>query len=263
MISHLWKHRELIFQLTRMRILQQYKGSYLGLFWSVLKPLSMMLVYTFVFSVIINAKWHGGASGTHSEFAITLFTGYIAFNIFSESVQAAPSLVLNNPSYVKKVIFPIEVLPVISTFAVVVDSFFSMVILLLGTIFILDTFPWTLVFLPAIYVPLILLSLGFSWFLASLGVFFKDLQHLVFILIQMLFFLTPLFYSLSAVPEAYRKFYIMNPLAAIVNHFRMVILWGEIPPLHEYVSLTLICLVICFAGYRVFARNRTLLSDMA
>ena len=262
MLRNIKKNRELIFLLTRLQILQRYKGTYLGLLWTVINPLAMMVVYTFVFSVIIKVNWWGNVSGSFGEFAIILFAGYIAFNVFSDSIMAAPGLIPENPNYVKKVIFPLETLPIILTLSSVIDSLFSIVILIICNIIIMGKLSWTIILLPLMYVPLILLSLGVSWILATIGVFFKDTKHMVAILTQVLFFLTPLFYPLSAVPERFRIFYNLNPLASIVNNFRRIILWGKMPVWDEFIIVSFYSLIICIFGYFIFTKNKKMFSDV-
>ncbi len=261
-IQNLWMHRELISQLTRLQILQRYKGSYLGIIWSLVTPLAMLLIYTFVFSVIFKLRWEGGITGSHAEFALTLFTGLIAFNFFSESVLAASNLIIDNPNYVKKVIFPIEILPLISIASALINALFSIFILLLGVVIIMGKLPWTLIFLPIIYFPLILLSLGLSWFLSSMGVFIRDTGHLIGVIVQMLFFLTPIFYPISAIPINFRFLLYLNPLSTIVNHCRRVILWGQLPNWGEFSIITIGALSVCFLGYIWFIKSRSIFSDV-
>jgi len=262
MARNLWAHRELIGQFTKRRVLERYKGSYLGLLWTFATPLAMLVVYTFVFSVIFKARWEGAVTGSHAEFALALFAGLIAFNIFSESTLAAPSLIINNPNYVKKVIFPLEILPISALGAAVVNSLFGLVILLVGELLITGRIPWTLVFLPLIYVPLILLCLGLSWFLASLGVFIRDIGHLLTVVVQMLFFLTPIFYPISAVPPAFQVILYLNPLTFVVNHFRRVALLAQIPDWGEFLIVTAVMSGVCLVGYTWFMKSKKTFADV-
>src|SRR5215471_10559134 len=201
MVRNLWKHRELIAQLTRREITQRYQGTYLGVFWSFLNPFLMLLIYTFVFSVVFQAKWGDVNRPTDvGQFALTLFAGLIPFNVFSEVVTRAPSLIVQVPNYVKRVVFPLEVLVVVALGSALVHSLISIGILLVGIVLCMGFLAPTAVFLPLIYLPLILLCLGLGWFLSSLGVYVRDIGHTVIIVVQMLFFMTPIFYPLTAVP---------------------------------------------------------------
>jgi lipopolysaccharide transport system permease protein len=262
MFQNLWTYRELIGQFTKRQILQKYRGSYLGIFWSLATPLAILLVYTFVFSVIFKARWDAAITDSHAEFALTLFAGLIAFNIFSESTLAASNLIVSQPNYVKKVIFPLEILPVSTVGAAIINSLFSVIILLSGTLSILGTIPWTFVFLPLMYLPLIFICLGLSWFFASLGVFIRDIGHLLGVVVQMLFFLTPIFYPISAIPERFRFYIYLNPLTFIVNHFRRVALFSQMPDWGEFILVTCGTLVVCILGYVWFMKSKKTFADV-
>jgi lipopolysaccharide transport system permease protein len=262
MVKNLWAHRELIGQFTKRQVLQRYKGSYLGLVWSFVTPLAMLIVYTFVFSVIFKARWEGAVTDSHAEYALALFAGLIAFNIFSESILASPGLIVNNPNYVKKVVFPLEILPVSNLGSAVINSMFGLFILLVGDLIVTGRIPWTLIYLPLMYVPLIFLCLGLSWFLASLGVFIRDIGHLLGVAVQMLFFLTPIFYPISAIPEPFRFFIYLNPLTFIVNHFRRVALLGITPDWIEFLIMTVLTLGLSLLGYIWFMKSKKTFADV-
>ncbi len=262
MAQNLWSHRELISQFTRREVLQRYRGSYLGLLWSFATPLALLLVYTFVFSVIFKARWPGMETGSHAEFAVALFAGLIVFNVFSETVLAAPRLIVNNPNYVKKVVFPLEILVVSTLGAALIHSLFSLIILLASEVVVLGGIPWTIIFLPLIYAPLLLLCLGLGWFFASLGVFIRDIHHLLGVVVQMLFFLTPIFYPLEAIPWPYRYAIYLNPLTFIVNHFRRVALFGQLPDWSEFLVMLLLTAGLCLVGYIWFMKSKKTFADV-
>lgn len=262
MVRNLWSHRELIYQFTKREVLQQYKGSYLGVLWSFVTPLALLLVYTFAFSVVLQARWEGTGENGHLVFALNLFAGLVAFNVFSETISAAPSLIIRNPNYVKKVVFPLEILPVSKLGASVIDSLFGIVILLLGALIILGELPWTLIFLPVMYLPLIFLCLGLGWFFASLGVYIRDVGNFLSVVVRMLFFLTPIFYPLSAIPSNVRFLLYLNPLTFIVNHFRRVALWGQMPDWLEFFGITAGAMVICLLGYIWFMKSKKTFADV-
>jgi len=263
MARNLWRHRELIWQFTRRQVVQRYKGSYMGLLWSFITPLALLLVYTCAFSVILKVSWgRGEVPGGHVNYAIMLFAGFVAFNVFSESILSAPHLIVNNPNLVKRVVFPMETLPVDAVGAAFVNSLFGLVILLIGVIAVQGYIPWTIIFLPLIYLPLLLLSAGFTWFFTSLGVFIRDVGHLLAVLIQMLFFLTPIIYPLSSVPESIRFLLYLNPLSFIVNHFRRVIIFGQMPDWGQYSMLTLLAGLVCVLGYIWFMKSKKTFADV-
>jgi lipopolysaccharide transport system permease protein len=258
----IWQNRELIYQLTCRQISERYKGSFLGISWSFLTPLAMMLVYTFIFSVVIKIKWEGGLTGSHSEFAVTLLTGLVAFNIFSESILSSSDLILNNPNYVKKVVFPLETLPIIMICTNLLNSLISLLILLFGVLIVFGHIPFTIILLPFIYLPLVMMCLGLSWIISSLGIFFLDIKHFLTITVQLLFFLTPVFYPVTAIPEQYRSFLFINPMVFIVTLFRQVILWGEIPKLYDLMIIYSVSITIFFVGITWFTKIKKNFADV-
>ena len=260
--ENLWAHRELTSQFAKREVLQRYKGSFLGIIWSFITPLATLAVYTFVFSVILQASWPGPLADSHAGYALAFFAGLIAFTVFSETLLAAPTLIISNPNYVKKVVFPLEILPLSVLGAALVHSLFGLIILLIGELIFINSIPWTIIFLPLMYLPLIFLSLGCSWFIASLGVFIRDIEHLLGVALQLLFFLTPIVYPLVIVPEQFQVFYYLNPLVFIVNHFRRVLLWGQMPDWGEYLLLTAATFVVCMLGYVWFMKSKKTFADV-
>jgi lipopolysaccharide transport system permease protein len=225
----LWRHRDLIIQLVVHEIKQRYRGMYLGLLWSVINPVLLMLVYTFVFSVVLKARWGDAFDQPVSpyDFALTLLAGLIPFSVFSEVLNAAPSLVLRVPNYVKRVVFPLEVLPIVSVGSALIHSALAMLILVVGTLLFEGRVSPAIVWLPLAYLPLILLCLASSWLLSSLGVYVRDVGQTVGILTQVLMFLSPVFYPPSAVPQVLRPILALNPLTGIVDGFRRGVLWNQ------------------------------------
>jgi lipopolysaccharide transport system permease protein len=262
MARNLWRHRNLIGQFTRREIEGRYKGSFLGLFWSFVNPLLLLLIYTFVFGVVFSAKWPNAQTDNLSEFAVTLFCGLIAYTIFSECVGSAPSLIIQVPNYVKKVVFPLEILPVSALGAALFHAAVGLAILLVFNLAIGGGLAWTLVLLPLAIAPLILLSLGLSWFLSSLGVFIRDIGYTVTLLVQVLFFLTPIFYAIEMIPEPYRAVISLNPLAPVVENVRRVVLWGLLPEWGGLaLSIGFACLVMLF-GYAWFMKTKKAFADV-
>jgi lipopolysaccharide transport system permease protein len=259
---HLWRQRQLISQLGKRQILEHYRGSYLGLLWSLITPLLMLLIYTFVFSVIFQAKWDASLSGGQTEFALILFSGLIAFNIFGDAALNAPLLVTSRPNYVKRVIFPLEVLAVSALAPVLLQALLNLLILEMGSLLLLGRLSVTLYLLPLVLLPLVLLSLGLGWFLASLGVFIRDMIHFLRIVVQLFFFLTPIFYPLSAVPPSFQFWLRLNPLTYIVDHFRQVTLLGEIPNPLAYGGTLLLTALICLGGYVWFMKSKKTFADV-
>lgn len=262
MVRNLWQHRDLIRQFTKREIEGRYKGSFLGLFWSFVNPLVLLLIYTFVFGVVFQAKWPQTKTGGLGEFAVIIFCGITAYNIFSECVNRAPGLIIGVPSYVKKVVFPLEILPVSIFGAAVFHGMTSLTILLVVNLVINASIHWTLILLPLVSLPLIFLSLGLSWFLASLGVFVRDIGYTVALLVQVFFLITPIFYSFESIPEPFRTIIRFNPLASIVENYRRVILWGVAPSITGLVLWSAVTFLIMLLGYGWFMKTKKAFADV-
>jgi lipopolysaccharide transport system permease protein len=261
-VRHLWQYRELIRQLAYREVLGRYKGSFLGLAWSVLHPLLMLVVYTFVFSVIFKARWGVDPEEGRAVFAFTLFIGLITFGLFAELVNAAPTLILYNASFVKKVVFPLEVLVVVRFLSITAHSLFSLAILLLGLLFAYGTIPWTALALPVAWLPIMLFSLGCAYFLASLGVFIRDVGSTVSIVTTVLFFLTPIFYPLRLVPEQFQIVCRVNPLALYVEDARRVLLWGMLPEWPWFLLGLMFSTGVCILGFAWFMKSKKTFADV-
>jgi lipopolysaccharide transport system permease protein len=263
MARSLWQHRELIARLIGQEVVQRYRGSYLGIVWSLITPILMLAVYAFVFSVVFQARWGALGESPHTgQFALTLFAGLIPFGVFSEVVNRAPSLILAVPNYVKKVVFPLEILPVVALGSAVVHSLISAAILLAGSLLLLGAVSPTVLLLPLAYLPLIFLTLGVSWFLASLGVYVRDIGHAIGVVVQVLFFLSPIFYPVSAVPERFRPVLYANPLTEIIAGFRRTALWGEPLAWGSWSVLVLGTAAAALVGYAWFMQTRKGFADV-
>ena len=259
----LWRNRQLIVQMTKREVVGRYQGSAMGLAWSFLNPLFMLVVYTFVFSEIFKSRW-GGIDGNDSktEFAVVLFVGMIVLNLFSEVLNRAPSLILSNVNYVKKVIFPIEILPVIVMGAALFHAVISVGVLLAALMLFNGYLHWTAFFLPLVLFPLVILTTGLAWMLASLGVFLRDVGQTISIITTMLMFLAPVFYPVTAVPEQFRPFIMANPLTFIIEQAREVLVWGHLPNWMGLGAYALTAVVILWAGYAWFQKTRKGFADV-
>lgn len=259
---HFVECRELLWQFTLREVQGRYRGSYLGILWALLTPLLTLMVYTFVFSVILRARWQGSGSQSLMDFALMLFTGLIAFHVFSECATRAPTLIVSNSNYVKKVVFPLEILAVSVVGSALIHSLISLGLVLVGLLISSGKLHWTLLYLPLVYLPLTAFTLGVSWFLASLGVFIRDIGNFVGVIMQFLFFLTPVVYPISAVPEAIQPVLKLNPLAVIVEDFRRVVMWG-LPPDWAWLGvMTLISGLVMLGGYMWFMKSKRAFADV-
>ena len=261
-VAHLWKYRDLIRQLTWREVVGRYKGSFIGLGWSFIQPLIMLCVYTFVFSVIFKARWGVESGEGKAAFALALFMGLITFNVFSEVANSAPSLVLGNANYVKKAVFPLEILPLVKLLSALINAVFSLGVLLLGILIFNHFIHWTVLLLPLIWLPMMMFTLGCGYFLASLGVFVRDIGTVIGVLTTMLFFLTPIFYPISAVPEQFRIFCRINPIAIFVEDARRVVLWGLFPDWSWFLFGMVLSVVVSIAGFVWFMKSKKGFADV-
>lgn len=259
---NLWRHRGLIAQFTRREIEGRYRGSFLGLLWSFITPLVLLLIYTFVFGVVFQSRWPQARTESLGEFAVVLFAGLITFNIFAEVVTRAPGLVVGVPNYVKKVVFPLEILPVSVLGAALYHAAVGLLILLGAHLLSGGALHWTALLLPLVLPPLIGLALGLGWLLASLGVFIRDLGNAIGLLVQVLFFLTPIFYSVELVPEPYRGLLLLNPLSPVIANMRAVLLWGEPPDWAAVATGSILGALAAMLGYAWFMQTRKAFADV-
>jgi lipopolysaccharide transport system permease protein len=262
LIRRLWQQRNLIVQFVARDVQGRYRGSVLGLFWSFLSPLLLLTVYTFVFGVVFKARWGASRPGNLGDFALVLFCGLVPYNLFSECTNRASTLVVAVPNYVRKVVFPLEVLPVSVVGSALFHALVSLSALLAASLLVRGTVPLTLPLLPVIVLPLVLLALGVTWFLASLGVFVRDVQYVIALGLQILLFLTPIFYPVEVVPAGLRPFLQCNPLAPVVENFRRVVLWGQPPEWLALASWSLVCGAVMLLGYGWFMKTKRAFADV-
>lgn len=255
-------NRYLIAQLAMREVTARYRGTQLGMFWSVINPLLLLAVYTFVFCGIFKAKWSTDGPQSYFSFALILFAGLTAFNLFGEIVNRAPTLVLSCPNYVKKVVFPLEILPVISLVTALSTFFASFFVLIAGQIILQGIPSWTILLFPFTLLPLLLLALALGWFLSSLGVFIRDIGQSIAFVLQVLIFITPVFYPISSIHGSLRSVLIYNPLTIAVEDFRQVVLFGQIPDYKVLLVATAMSLVLCQLGYAFFMTTKKGFADV-
>ncbi len=258
----LWRNRQLILQMTKREVVGRYKGSALGLVWSFLNPVFMLAVYTFVFSVVFKARWGVGDEGSKTQFAVVLFVGMIVHGLFAEVLNRASGLILSNVNYVKKVVFPLEILPVVSMGAALFHSLISLGVLLIAFVLFNGYLHWTAVLAPLVVLPLVILTLGLAWMLASLGVFLRDVGQTIGIITTVMMFLAPVFYPITALPEEMRPWIMANPLTFIIEQAREVLIWGRVPDWAGLGAYTAVAMAITWAGYAWFQKTRKGFADV-
>ena len=256
LVRNLWRQRRLILQMTKRDVIGRYKGSVMGVMWSLFNPLFLLVIYTFVFSVVFNARWGAGPVESKPKFAILLFVGMIVHSLFAETLNRAPGLILNNVSYVKKIVFPLEILPAVAICAALFHALVSIFVLAVVFIVLNGYLQWTAIFLPLVLLPMIVLTLGVAWGLASLGVYLRDIAQPVGLIMTVLLFASPVFYPLTAIPEFIRPWLMVNPLTFGIEQARAVLIFGELPNWTGLAIYSLVSVAIAWMGYAWFQKTR-------
>jgi len=257
----LWRHRGLAWQLTVRDVKARYRGALLGPFWAIFQPLLFLAVFTFVFTVIFPSR--GAAWGANrADFALAVFLGLIVFWLASDCITRAPSLMRSNAGLVQNVVFPLEILPWITLGEAVFHAGLRFLIFLVAFAAVHGGAPWTILLLPLVIVPLVLIILGISWILAALGTFSRDLDQVINVIVTAAMFVSAIFYPVTLVPAAYRGYFLLNPLAFTIEQARRVAMWGEPPAWAALGGFLVAGLVTAWLGLRWFARSRGRFADV-
>ncbi|MGO1118054.1 ABC transporter permease [Rhodovibrionaceae bacterium A322] len=256
-----WRNRDLTWQMTKREIEGRYRGSALGMLWAFLNPLLLLAVFTFIFSVIFQVRWNEAVSDTGS-FSLVLFTGLICFWFFADCAQGAPTQIRGRVSYVKKVVFPLEVFAWVLVSVALFHTTISSLVLFVAHFFIIGLPPLTALLFPVMLLPLVIYMLGLVWFLSALGVFLQDIGQLIGILVTMFMFLTPIFYPVDRVPEEFRLVMEISPIAFTVGAARAVVLWGEQPNWQGWGLHMIGAFCVMFLGFAWFKLTRRGFADV-
>lgn len=255
--------RVIIPQMVRREVAERYRGSVLGVLWSLITPLIMLAVYTFVFGTLFGARWEDALpSASKLDFAMILFAGLALFQFFQDVLTRAPGLILAHSNYVTKVVFPLETLVPVSIGSALFHLLVSLFILVVMVLFVTGRVPWTVVLLPSVLLPLSIMLLGLGWFLAALGVYLRDIDHVIGTFTTAMMFLAPIFYPPSMLPDWAMKWIILNPIVVPVNAIRDVMVFGRMP---DWTALGIYTAIACLAaviGYTVFQRTRKGFADV-
>ena len=239
----------------------RYAGSLLGVGWAFLSPALMLMIYTFVFTTVLEARWDSGG-GTKAEFSLALLIGLLIFNFASECLTRSPSIISSNVSYVKKIVFPLEILPLVVVLSALIHAAIGFGIWAAASIIILGGIPVTAIYLPIVFLPIALFMLGVTWVLSVFGVYLRDTVQVVPVVTSLILFLTPIFYPLSPVPAAFRPWFSLNPLAIVIEQSRNVLLWAKTPNLVLLSEVSLIGLTVCGVGFYFFQRTQKGFADV-
>jgi lipopolysaccharide transport system permease protein len=256
-----WRHRRLVARLARRDIAARYRGSIFGPLWALALPLAMLGIYNFAFGRIFGGRFGESATGD-APFALVLFAGLLLFQIFGDIVQSSPSLIRNNATYIKQIIFPLEILPVVAVVVALFNAAVSFAMLLVFYAILIEVPPISALWIGVIALPLIFLAIGAGWLLSSIGAYFRDLTQVAGLVCTATLFLTPIFYPLEAVPASLRTVIGLNPIATVVEQARSVLFRSEPPDFMALALCLLGSLVVYFAGFAVFQRLRPHFADL-
>lgn len=262
MLTQAWRHKTLIWQLLRRDIYSRYRGSVLGLLWSLGTPLIMLGIYTFVFQYVFKSRWNDTAGETTLSFAIVLFLGLTIHAVMGEILTKSPLLITGNQNFVKKIVFPLELLSWVTLFGAIFTFLISFGLLLIFILVELQRIPLTAMLLPIIILPYLLLLLGLSWFLAALGVYLRDIQQITGTLATLLLFLSPIFYSVNILPENLQTLIFLNPLSYIVESARAVLIYGQLPDFVGLAIYSVVAVLVSASGYFFFRKVRPGFADV-
>ncbi len=238
-----------------------YRSSYLGVAWALLNPLLSLAVYTFVFGLVLKIKWQEEVTQV-DEFALILFTGMIVFYFLADCILRAPGLMLENVNYIKMVVFPLEIMSWVVVAGSFIKATVSFAILLIAIVVLHGVPPWTVVFLPLVFAPIVLLALALVWFLAATGVYIRDLAQIVGPIVTLFFFISPVFYPISALPDALQPLLYLNPVTFIIQQTRDVLLSGAMPNFWGLLGYFLAAWIAAWAGLFWFSRTKRGFADV-
>ncbi len=247
----------------RRDIAARYRGATFGTAWAFIAPLMMLLAYTFVFGIVFESRWDNRSNNSWAEFALVLFAGLIVFNLFSECLIRAPILIVGNVNYVKRVVFPLEILPWMVVLTSLFQAIISLMIWLAASIALRQAMPpVTILWVPLIILPLILLSLGVTFLLAAVGAYVRDVSQFMTIMVTLLMFLAPVFYPLTAVPERYQIIISLNPVTIPIELMRDTLIWGRSPSFVVWFWSMCSGMLAAWIGFVWFQKTRQGFADV-
>lgn len=260
-VTSLTRNIDLVGQLVKRDVSSRYRGSVMGFFWTLLNPLMMLAIYTFIFGYIFNIR-RGHQDLPDGMFALNLFCGLIVHSFFSEGINRAPVLITNNINYVKKVVFPIEVFSWVTVGATGFHSMMSFLVLCLFNLAVTHSIPLTAIWLPVVFAPYILFMTGSIWLFSALGVYLSDIKQVMGMLTTALLFLSPIFYPVTALPPVLQSVIYLNPLTLIIEQSRDVLLWGKLPDFTALGLYSLVAMAVTVIGFTWFQKSRRGFADV-
>lgn len=255
------EHGSLLMEMTKREIQGRYRGASFGLWWALLSPFLVLCVYVTSFGFVMKSKWPHAGDG-HAGYALILYAGLIVHGFFAECISRAPRLVLDNPNFVKRVIFPLDVLPWAMILSAAFHALLNMLVFTLLYFLSSGLPPWTVVLFPLVVLPFVLFTTGLVWFLASLGVYLRDISQITGVVIMATLFLSSAIVPLDAVPARYQTLFQLNPLTFIVDQAREVALWGNQPDWLGLAQYALKAIIFMYLGHAWFRATRAGFADV-
>ena len=260
-VSAFLLHWSLTLALARRDVLGRYQGATFGLFWSLISPFLLLGIYTFAFGTVMGGRWPQ-VDTQQVSFSIILFAGLIVHGMFAECLTRAPGLILANPNFVTRIIFPLDILPWPMLLSALFHAGMNVLVFIVLRLLLDGQFSWTIALLPLVLTPLIVLILGVSWFLASLGVYLRDISQVTGLLSMALLFLSSALIPVDAVPESYQWVFVLNPLTTIIDEARNVMLWGRLPDWMALLRYLVVAIGVMYLGRAWFAFTRKGFADV-
>lgn len=257
----LLSHRSLTLELAKREVLGRYRGASFGLLWSLISPFLLLCIYTFAFGTVMGGRWPEIQNG-RTHFAIILFAGLIVHGFFAECLVRAPALIVSNPNFVKRIIFPLDILPWPMVLSALFHTFMNVAVFIALRLVMDGEFAWTIVLLPLVLLPLVILTLGVAWFLASAGVYLRDIAQITGVLSMAMLFLSSALMPIDSVPETYRWIFIVNPLTFIIDQARNVMLWGRMPDWRGLGQYLIAAVIVMYLGRAWFLATRRGFADV-
>jgi lipopolysaccharide transport system permease protein len=267
MFYPLWRHRSLLWQFAKRYVNVRHKGSYLGILWQVLTPLLMLALYTFVFGILLHGHFGAIENETSADYALGIFLGFTLYGLVADCMGAAPNVVFDNSNLVKKVLFPVEVLPASMALSMCYSFVISMGLFVVGYVFFGPAPTLHALWFPVILLPLFLLAVGLAWLIGGLGVYFRDVQNVMQFLTTALFYISGIFFSASSANAGTKARVALdvlrwNPIFLAIDLSRDVTLWGKAPDYGEMAYLYGVCICVFVAGYALFMRLKAGFADV-
>jgi lipopolysaccharide transport system permease protein len=260
-LQSLWHHRALAYRLAARDVAARWKGSYLGPLWTILTPLFLLGVYTFVFGTVLKGRWPA-SDGTQPPFALVLLSGLVLVQLFGETVNVASGVIRGNVSFVKQVLFPLEILPFVSFLVALFHAAMTGALLLVFYAALYRPPPLAAAWLPLLLLPVPLVTLGVAWFVAALGAYMRDTAQLTAVFVSVMMFLSPVFYAIESVPERLRFLIAWNPLTPVIVGVRSVLFDSTLPPMLPWFVALAVSAAVFHLGFLFFRRTREGFADV-